>query len=239
MQNFKITIIGNSVALRTRPPGQSPENKNYGKLLEEDLCQKVLDKNFIVNNKATGAYTVYNVITKIDDFINTFPDYYIINIGVVDASTREIPLWFYRLASSKKDGFIFRIISFIYRGIIIKARPALVRLRGKSSWISSKKYRKYYSFLIKTLLKETNAKIIILPINQANKRVEKELPGSLKKHTIYNKIMNDISQEFSLYFADLEFLNSDEHYPDGVHYSLSGHKIVAQELSKIILKEIN
>ncbi|MBU8893920.1 MAG: hypothetical protein KOO66_14155 [Bacteroidales bacterium] len=239
MQNYKITIIGNSVALRTRPPEKNPENKNYGKLLEEDLCLKIPDKNFVVTNKASGAYTVYNILTKIDDFVNTFPDFFIINLGVVDASTREVPLWFYRLASSKKTGFIFRLASLIYRVIIIKARPVLVKLRGKRSWISSKKYIKYFSLLIKTLLKETNAKIIILPINPANERIEKELPGSLKKHLIYNKIMKDASDEFSLYFVDLEFLYSEKHYPDGVHYSLSGHTNVEQELSEIILKEIS
>ncbi|MCK5028595.1 MAG: hypothetical protein KAR57_03105 [Bacteroidales bacterium] len=239
MQNLKITIIGNSVSLRTRPVEKHPDNKNYGKLLEEFLCQNASDKNIVINNKATGAYTVYNVLTKIDDFVNTFPDYYIINLGVVDASTREIPLWFYRLASSKKKGFVYKLLSFFYRGLIIKARPAFVKLRGKRSWISSKKYRKYFSHLVKTLIKETNAKIIVMPINPANNRVEKELPGSLKNHLLYTKLMKDISLEFSQHFLELNNLNSEEHYPDGVHYSISGHNVVAQELGKIILKENN
>ena len=133
MKNIKITIIGNSVALRTRPSEIYPLNKNYCKYLEEILNKNLSETNIIVTNKALGATTIYNSIINIDNFVNTFPEFFIINLGVVDASTREIPLWFYRLASSKKNSFFYNVIKFLYRVIIIKFRPFLVRLRFKTS----------------------------------------------------------------------------------------------------------
>lgn len=236
MRNFKITIIGNSVALRTRPPEKFPFNKNYCQYLEEIVHSHAPNRTILINNKAQGATTIYNTIVKIDEFVQTHPDFFIINLGVVDASTREIPLWFYRLASSKRDRLIYNVSELFYRNVIIKLRPVLVKLRFKRSWISSKKYKKYFEILITTLIKETNSRIIVLPINLANSRVEKALPGSFKNHNKFNNIMKDIARENDQEFIDLSFLNSDQHFPDGIHYSAGGHKIVAEEISKIIIK---
>jgi len=238
MHNLKVTIIGNSVALRNRPPEKYPANKNYCQYLEEYLYTELNNTIVHVNNKALGANTVYNVITKIDDYIQTFPNFYILNLGVVDASTREIPLWFYRMASSKKDRFIYKLAEFMYRNIIIKLRPVLVGLRFKKSWISARKFKKYFETLVNTFLKETNARIIVLPINIANKRVEKALPGTTKKHEQYNQLMKDIVEKYSQEFVDLSSLTSETHYPDGVHYSSVGHKTVATKIGKIILKSL-
>ena len=113
-----------------------------------------------------------------------------------------------------------------------------MKLRGKRSWISRKKFKKYFSELVQTLSKETNAKIIAIPINPANQRVEKQLPGSLKKHLEYNTIIKEIIKDHSQEILNTDFLQSEIHYPDGVHYSLEGHQIVAKEISKIILKYI-
>jgi len=126
----------------------------------------------------------------------------------------------------------------MYRVLIIKFRPALVKLRLRKSWISSRKYKKYFDTLVKTLIKETNTKIIILPINMANSRVEKSLPGTIKKHEQYNQIMKDIAEKYLLEFVDLCMLTSETHYPDGIHYSVNGHKKVANEIGKIILKSL-
>lgn len=239
MKRLKCTVIGNSVALRVRPNQPLPQNLNYSQILESLLTEEFTSPGILVENKSYGAYTVHNAINNIDTYIQTFPDFFIVNFGVVDASTREIPLWFYRLAQSKKDRLINKISSAVYRNIFMKFRPNLVKLRGKRSWISKKKFTEYYDYLLKQLLKETNAHIIALPVNIANDRVEKELPGSLKKHKQYNAIIKKIVEKYNQSSIDLSFLNSEEHYPDGVHYSLKGHHIVAEELFKEIKKIMN
>lgn len=238
MHTLKVTIVGNSVALRNRPQAKYPLNKNYSKYLEELLNSELNNTNIFINNKALGACTTYNVITKIDEYIQTFPNFYILNLGVVDASTREIPLWFYRIASSKKDNIIYNFSKILYRAIIVKFRPILVRLRLKKSWISSRKYKKYFETLVKTLSKETNARIIILPINIANNRVEKALPGTKKKHEHYNQIMQNIAENYSQFFLNLSNLKPETHYPDGIHYSGLGHEVVAKKIGEIILKSL-
>jgi len=237
MNNLKIGIIGNSVALRNRPPRDAPHNRNYTKYLEELLADQFLDTVILIQNMAFGAATLMDAHLHLDEYIQSLPDYFVINLGVVDSSTREIPLWYYKFINSRKDSWLVRINAQFHKHLIKRMRPALVRLWGRHPWTSSGKFRKLYTELIHTLHKETNAKIITLPINPANKRVEQQLPGSHANHLKYNRIIQEISDELDLYYIDLSDLNSQTHYPDGVHFSLEGHKIVARRLHDIIAED--
>lgn len=232
--HVKITIIGNSVALRTRPPLQYPDNQNYSQILYSLMASDDAYGSIAIDNRAMGATTTYNVSVNIDSFINSFPNIFIINLGVVDASTREVPLWFYRLASSSKAGFIYFLSKAIYRNILIRFRPFLVRLRGKRSWVSKKKFERNFKQIVHGLSRETNAKIIVMPINIANNRVEKSLPGSRKKHIMYNQVMKKIAETHNHFFIELDELNDVAHYPDGVHFSKKGHEIVSSRLKDVI-----
>lgn len=101
MEILNLTVVGNSVALRTRPPKPFPNNKNYSIILEELLNKEYTNKKFLISNKSKAA-TIANFIKELDYIIRSNPHFYIINIGVVDSSTREISLWFYRLATQQK-----------------------------------------------------------------------------------------------------------------------------------------
>ena len=239
MKKFSITIIGNSVALRVRPTKNYPDNLNYSQLLQKKIETKLLDSIVCINNLSNGASTINEFYVKIDELIRTFPDFYIVNIGVVDASTREIPLWFYRIANSKRRNLLTTLSDAVYRNFIIKHRSLFVNLRFKRSWISKSVYKKYFDSLIHSLVKETNSQIIILPINIGNERIERELPGSQENHIAYNKVMEEIAQKYNQSFVDLSDLQSEQHYPDGVHYSTEGHEIVADRIAKIIIDKIN
>ncbi len=229
---MKITIIGNSVALRVRPNKKIPFNKNYTAIMRERLDEK----NQFVDNIAMGAFTVKEITKNIDYYVNSLPDFYIINLGVVDSCNREVPLWFYRIATSKKDTIFTNLSHHVYRGIIGKMRPFLVWLRFKTSWVSQDKFEKHYNIILRTLIKETNANIISIGINPANDRVENNLPGSRKKQKIYNEIIKSLAIKHEQFFIDTSDLISTEHYPDGVHYNTTGHEIIAERIITIIRK---
>lgn len=227
---MKITIVGNSVALRVRPVEKYPDNKNYSSLLLEQ------DKIRIVDNKGLGATTVSNWVNMMDSIVNTYPDIYIINIGVVDATVREVPLWFYRLANKKSDTIFTKFCKALYRRIFKKTRRLLALLRGKRSWISFRKFTIDFELLIKTLIKETNAKIIVIPINIANIRIEKQLPGTQQNHRKFNDQIEKITQKYEQHLLDISDFQSEKLYPDGVHFNRPGHQEVAKRLHKLIQK---
>ena len=237
MRNLKISIIGNSVAVRIRPPEKYPENKNYGIQLEELLQKEFPEKNILVNNLGFSRATMIDMKKKIDDYICEFPDYYIINSGISDASTREIPFWFAEIINNKKDSVIKTIFLLIHH-VMIKKRTFFVKLRGSKPWISENKFKTLFSNLIQTLIKETNAKIIVLSMNRPTKRIEKILRGSTQNCDQYNDIFRSVAKKYNLIFLDLDFLNPDIHYPDGIHFSKSGHKIVSEKLFEIIVNNV-
>lgn len=238
MKNLRITIIGNSVAIRNRPPQKFPNNKNYGLLLETLLQKEHPEQIIMITNMGFSRATITNIIQKYDEYIASMPNYFIINIGVSDASTREIPYWFAEILNNPKQSWVKTIFAAFHHYCIKPNRRVFVKLRGKKSWISQKKFRKYYKELILLLRKETNARIITVPINPTNDRVEKTVPGSSENYIKYNEIIRRVADECKEIYLDLDNLNPEVHYPDGIHYSLQGNKLVAEKLFDIIEKEI-
>ncbi len=235
MRTFKIGILGNSVALRVRPPLKIPENVNYGRILEKQLQDKLPDTNVIVTNKAKGAATIIDFVRDIDNQLNLFPDFFILNFGVVDSCTREVPKWFYDIQDKKTDNLFRLAVASIYSRVFKKNRPFFVRIRGQKSWVSYSKYEKYFKKALFILSKETNAEIIVLSINLANQRVEDELPGSRKNQIKFNNLIKKITTENGHLFLDTSSLQSENYYPDGVHFSNKGHKQIADLLTELIL----
>ena len=234
---MKITIIGNSVAMRVRPPLNYPENINYTRHLEKILRERI-EKDTHVQNLSLGGLTIKEVFPQMDEYIRTFPDFYILNLGVVDSCTRDIPYWLFKIIYGNKQDLFHRVIGKLYYSAILKKiRPFLVILRGKRSWISEKKYKRMFCTLIEILIKETNAKIIVLPINLADERVEKQLPGSRSNHIKFNNIMNEACQNERIQYVNFSEFNSNEYYPDGIHFSGRGHKKIAEKTFEIIKRE--
>ncbi|MDP8268058.1 MAG: GDSL-type esterase/lipase family protein [Candidatus Tenebribacter davisii] len=239
MKKLRISIIGNSVAIRNRPPQKSPDNKNYGLLLEEFLQNQHPDQIVMVNNMGFSRATIINVIQNYDEYIASMPDYFIINIGVSDATTREIPYWFAEILNNPKQSWYKPLFSAFHHYCIKPHRSCFVKLRGKQSWITKKRFRKYYKELILLLQKETNARIIVIPINLANDRIERIVPGSKENYNQYNRIIKSIANESDCIYLKLDELNSKEHYPDGIHYSLEGNKLVAKKLFDLLERDYN
>lgn len=236
MKRIKVTIIGNSVALRVRPTQAWPNNKNYTLLLEECLQKKFPDVFFQVNNKSKGASTILDKNREVDDFVSELADVYVLNLGVVDACTREIPRWFSVMLAEGKRGVLMNALRWINARIIKKNRPFFVKLRGQKPWVKQKVFKKFFAKFVDTLLKDSNAKIIALPINLADSRVEKQLPGSIKNQQKYNKIITEVIESRQQKMIELSDITHAEHYPDGVHYSEIGHKVVAERLFTEITK---
>ncbi|MEA3503961.1 MAG: GDSL-type esterase/lipase family protein [Bacteroidota bacterium] len=233
---FKIGIIGNSVALRNRPAEAIPYNKNYGALLQQSLQNEVPDSVVEVKNMALGRATILDIEKNIDNIINYFPDIFIINIGVVGASTREIPLWYSdAIQRNSKNIFSYQMAA-LHHFVMKKNRSLFVKLRGKRTWISEKVFEKKYQWLVEFIRKETNASIIAITINSGNNRLEAAIPGSRKNYSSYNKIISEIAEKNNFPVIDVSDLISEKHFPDGVHYNSAGHKIVAQRLLSLVKK---
>lgn len=225
---FKITIVGSSVSLRIRPNSTDGTGKVFGQLLEQTLFNNNLP---IVKNFSRSRTIITEVEYNLDFFIRTFPELFVINIGAVDAPTREIPLWYSDYIFKRKSRTAYKYFFWFHRKIIVRyLRNFLIRLRWYRSWVSLSQYEKSMRNVISQLRKETNAHIIVLGINKGNAELEKKLPRSVRNYQMYNECLATLCLDLGVSFVDLSDLTSEIHYPDGVHFNKLGHEVVADRI---------
>lgn len=233
--NLKVAVIGNSVGLRVRPPQPYPENKTYSQLLEHAL----LAQGYVgvqVENLCIGRSTVREVLEQGDNILRSFPDVYILNMGITDCSTRDIPLWFSNLIFSSRTSFLRNVAAAIHKFLIIPNRKFFVILRGKRSWYSPRRFKRYYTKLIKDLLKNTNSILILMKINVCTERVENELPGTRRNIVRFNRIIDELAEiaPERIQLIETDGLDPETDMPDGIHYSRKGHDKITKRLFHVV-----
>lgn len=232
----KLLVLGSSVALRVRPTS-SPRysNKPYAQLTEEYLNLDSSDDVFIANNISFSRAIVKEYLNKRDVISGLNPEYIIINLGIVDAPSRDIPLWFSDIIFKRKWKILFPSFSFLYNNFFKgNTRRFFTNLRFRKSWVSEKSFKKDFNTLIETIKRESFAKIIIIGINKGSQRIENELPGTLVKIERYNTILKELSKTHKLKFISTSDLESETYFPDGVHYNTKGHKYIAKLITSQI-----
>lgn len=234
----KITVIGNSVALRIRPVPSSDKKLTgvYSRLLETELNNSPnQDLDWHIKNMGLSRLMVREVYDSIDTYIRTFPDIFILNLGCVEAPSREIPLWFSDIIFKRRFRPLYNVSIKLYESLIKPyLRPFFLYLRRRKSWAPISEFEHYFELVLKTLKKETYSQIVVIGINPGSSRIENKLPGTTEKYKLYSDVMERLCLEHDLDYIDVSDMGSDSYFPDGVHYNSHGH----QEISRRILKKI-
>ena len=225
----KIVIIGNSVGLRVRPPISS---NNYGNIIQQK--RGFNENTFLrVDNMSFGRATISEILVNADSYINRFPDTFIINVGAVEAPNREIPLWYSDLLYKRRRSIFYPLLSILYGKLIARNRTFVSKLRNKP-WVGLGEFHNKVESLIDKLQKNTKAKIVIIGINPGSERIESVLPGTLDNYICYNSALEEIAMKKNLDFISVVDLNSDDHFPDGVHYNETGHQVIATRILSVL-----
>lgn len=218
------------MTLRIRPPRLNSAECTYTEKIAKLLpcCH--------VKNLSVGASLVPYQNETYDLFVREFPDFIIVNYGVVDACTRSIPRWLYNFIErgNPSDNFVIRGIRETIQYFESRFRRNLVLLRGKKSWNSSRSFERKYTNLVKFLKRETKAVILCLSINPVSNRIEKQLPGSRKRTIEFNSIIKKICLQENAIFINTSDIISQDDVPDGIHFNADGHEKIASEIVRII-----
>lgn len=230
MNKNKIVILGDSVALRIRPPRKDKADLTYTEHL------RAIFPNYIIVNKAIGALPLNKQIKNRDYIIRELPDIFILNYGIVDCSNRPIPYWLFRFINNydesegKAHQFIRKFISYIEK----KYRKQLVRIRNYRPWTNPQKFRCLYRGLIQQLQKETSARIICIGINRTNERINSQLHRTNERIEEYNHIIKECCDELDCSYIEPKNHIDSLDTPDGIHYDATGHLKIAKILQPII-----
>ncbi len=216
MQHFpnnSIVLLSNSVGIRIRPFVDG--SKSYYSFLKDQFRST---KNFSHGARLSSYY-----VNRIDDVIAENGDIYILNIGVVDACSRELPYWLYKNLTSKSRSLYGIFKNFFYYNVIAKIRPGLAMARFYRPWINAKRFYRNIDFIVSSIQANVSCSIVIIGINIPDERVEKALPRSVNRVRCYNKILMDVASSRNCRFVDTSELSSSDYYPDGIHFNQDGH----------------
>jgi lysophospholipase L1-like esterase len=222
----KIVIVGNSVALRIRPPRQNENDLSYAEILDNRLPQT------LVVNRAIGATVMPHESNWVDEIIAYHANCYILNYGVVDACTRSVPRWMWNFINNDNPhrNFIMKVIRFLFSFFEKKFRRGLTVLRGKRAWTSRAAFAYKYEKMLRLLQKDSNAQIICIGINRPSARIERNLPGSIRNVQRYNEVIRQLANKYNSVYVETFYDFDESLIPDGVHFNSEGHRKLADML---------
>jgi lysophospholipase L1-like esterase len=229
---MKVLVVGNSVSVRVRPPEDKGQNFTFSNIIESQLSPKasvftIAESGLMINDFAKNP----------DRLITAKPDVLISNFGIVELSSRSINRSLYDFLYYKKVRSKFgRTFQLMLSIIETKFRIPLVYLRFKRPWYNLSLFIKDYFELITRVQRETGTKFIVLGINLPNSRVEKQLPGSIKRVQKANEIIENKCLELdNVYYIPVDSeLDHESHFPDGIHYNKLGHEMIADKIKSVI-----
>jgi lysophospholipase L1-like esterase len=226
----KIIIVGNSVALRIRPPRQNENDLSYAEILDNSLS------NALVINRAVGSTIMPHESIWIDEMVGYHAKCYILNYGIVDACSRSVPRWMWNFINNDNPhrGIILKLLRFLCSIFEKKFRRSLTVIRGKRPWTNRAAFAYKYEKMLKLIQKDSTAQIICIGINRPSSRVERILPGSIRNVQRYNEVIRQLANKYNSDYVET-FYDFDESFvPDGVHYNAEGHRKLAGMLLEVI-----
>jgi lysophospholipase L1-like esterase len=226
----KIVIVGNSVALRIRPPRQNEDDLSYAEILDKNLPDV-----FIVN-RAKGDTVMPHASVWIDEMIGYHANCYILNYGIVDACTRSIPRWMWNFIHNDNPhhGIIKKLLRFLFNFFETRSRKFLTVIRGKRAWTSRTAFAYKYEKMLRLLQKDTSAQIICIGINRPSARIERFLPGSVRNVQRYNEVIRQLANKYNSVYIETFYDFDETLMPEGINFNAEGHRKLAGMLMEVI-----
>ena len=226
----KIVIVGNSVALRIRPPRQNENDLSYAEIIDDKL------PNASVINLAIGDTVMPHESVWIDKLISYHANCYILNYGVVDACTRSVPRWMCNFIhnDTPHHGIFKKLLRFLFNFFEVRFRKFLTVIRGKRAWTSRAAFAYKYEKMLRLLLKDSNAQLICIGINRPSSRIERFLPGSVRNVQRYNEVIRQLANKYNSVYVETFYDFDETLIPDGINFNSEGHRKLAGMLLDVI-----
>ena len=235
MKALRVAIIGNSVAVRTRPYDDINRDLNYGIILESILKNSSGPKDAVVFNYGGHRVTIVEGLQQVEKACKENPEFVVLNFGIVVACSREIPLWFSNIMVRSKIKIIRKVLEFIYDYTFKRNRPWFTKLRNYKPWTSPTIFENSLDQIVASINSKCICHVLILTINKPSTRIENQLPGSIVRVEKYNEIICKLAEKHGLKLISSMDFNQEIDYPDGVHYSKTGNTKIANQIASVIL----
>ena len=229
-----ICILGNSVSLVMRPPRQTAAEQTYAEILRAELACEVI-------NWSQRAAMISDGVRAVEDVVITrYPQAVVIQYGIVECTLRDMPRWLYQFVKLRLQGDENRWqrlpVQLAARTLMPLSRR-WAALRGRWRWMEPQPFAHDVRKLVQLIRKETSALPIVINIPTPSERVERLAPGTSASAAEYNRLLALLAAELQVPLLDAAALiapDPDALLPDGIHFSASGHRLVADQIKALI-----
>jgi lysophospholipase L1-like esterase len=240
---LRISIIGNSVGLRMRPPRKGPSDRTYS--------ERLADAGYQVENRCRAGVLSSEAFAFIDDeLIARSPDVVIINAGIIEVFPRHT--WRRLNNYLVRNYYNNQVLGRRYQSDTFSIRFQLARiangvlrrvsrfLRLSWRWEPETRFLLVLRNICEVLTVETHAHILVLGVGPVSERFLSDYPSLNAEIDALNKRIEGLIKAFGdraqmISIKDVIDMQSPESsIPDSIHFSSKGHREIFTEIERRI-----
>src|SRR3954469_13308920 len=239
---LRITVAGSSVGYLVRPQGADRSEGCYAERVNDLLTAAGVPNQ--VSNQSYWLGEIHDAFHHIEERVFTFsPDVVVLDFGWLECQPQVFPTALLRWLTTYRPSLNPRTmkwrrkvaprISQLYK----KVTPAVAsRWAGVPSRMPSARFEQEMTRYINVVRKELRSLVLVTNLNPTSDRVPDVLPGVHQRAKQYSDIIERVVERAGADVrlidtrALVEGLGVDKVLPDGIHYNVEGHRLVADML---------
>lgn len=233
---MKIVILADSLALpRPEDIGDTPHEATYPYLLDQALRREAPDHQVI--ERGMRRRTINDVLADWREMVEfRRPDILVVHVGIVDCAPRV----FLRRESDFIANLRFVSLREFITNFAHNHRRRIVTLRRRV-YVTAQVFEAQVREVCERARTLGIKSLVFINIIKPPDSLEQRSPGFQLNVDTYNRILQTVAQEQGVHLVDLNRLVANDDgtkavLDDGIHLTREGHKILARELEKHVLK---
>jgi lysophospholipase L1-like esterase len=243
---LRIVVVGNSMGLFVRPPRERAEDGPYAEVLERELLARGWSAQ--VTNSSSWTLLLTDALRRVEPLVlHHSPRVAIINFGLFECQTITLPTSVFRwlnhpyarggVARAVRQRVGLRVIAF-YKWMT----PRLPQGVPFPKRTAPQRFEEELRSLVSNIRKESGAEVLLLTNPPPGARIAQTLRDIEENAEAYSAIIREVGTTSGpgVHVVELapiaRALPLEESMPDGLHFSVEGHRLVGRHLADEVEK---
>lgn len=244
---LRVVVTGSSVGFFVRPPGTDRAEGPYADQTVDLLAAAGVPVSLV--NRCRWLGEIHDGFDRIEpDVFATSPDVVVVNFGWIECQPKVFPTAVLRWTTTYRPRLNPRTIG---------ARRTLARKAGTAykratPWVASRyeglpsrmpeaRFTEELTRYVRTVRRELRSLVVVMNVNPTSDRVEEVLPMANARAERFSEIAATVVADFDdpeVTLLDTRSIvlekGTDAVLPDGIHYNVEGHRLVADALTGVV-----
>jgi hypothetical protein len=244
---LRAVVVGSSVGYFVRPPGADRAEGPYPEQVVDALARHGVPAAVV--NRARWFAQIDDAYMRIEDDVFSFsPDVVVLNFGWVECQPKLFPtavLEWLTTYRPKLDPRTYRVRRAVVRRgskVYKELTPWAASRTELPSRMSERHFEAELRRYVQTVRREQRSLVVVLNVNPPTDRIEAVLPGVTERARRCSALIERVVASFDdpqVRLLDSEAIvrahGAEAILPDGIHFNVEGHRLVADQLAEVIL----